>query len=128
MLDWIPPRTELVRDVSPADWILERLQPWDLQDGVLLRSFAPDGFEAYARIFSPVRTPDGLGAIKWGELGAARGIALTPDVAFMEVSGLDPHDGDALVDLAPQEGHLPSAMCEVLVRLLRTHTNTPARC
>jgi hypothetical protein len=52
MSPWLAPGVELMADVSPADWVLERLRPWD-QDGVRLHSFAPDGFEGYARVFHP---------------------------------------------------------------------------
>jgi hypothetical protein len=87
MLEWVPPETELMQDVSPADWILQRLKPWD-RPGIRLNSLAPDGFDAYARIFHPART--GRTLTRWAELGAARDVALTPDIVFCEVSGLGP--------------------------------------
>ena len=52
MLDWLPAGTELRRDVTAADWIVSKLRPWD-PEGVRLGSFAPRGFEMYARIFHP---------------------------------------------------------------------------
>jgi hypothetical protein len=116
-----------MRDVSPADWIMERLRPWD-PTGVRLHSFAPDGFNAYARIFHPARASDPSGEIRWGALGAARGVPLTPDVSFSEVSGLDPGDLHELDELAPRDGELPRATCEVLARVLRPHTQTPTPC
>jgi hypothetical protein len=134
MLDWLPPGTELMRDVSPADWVLARLQPWDL-GGVRLHSFAPSGFEAYARIFHPARyRPAFVGAldpdigIRWASLGAERGIALSPDVAFCEVSGIRLDEQDRLDEIAPADGELPPATCEALARVLRPHTATPATC
>ena len=127
MLEWIPPKTELMQDVSAADWVLGRLRPWDLSSGVRLHSFAPDGFEAYARIFHPIRTLDCVGG-RWAPLGAARGVELTPDIALTEVSGLDPRDGEAFDDLTPLGGQLPPAACEALARALRPHTRMPDRC
>ncbi len=120
----MPPGTELMRDVSPADWVLERLKPWDSL-AVRLNSFAPDGFDAYARIFHPARTGQTLTG--WAELGAARGVALSPDVAFCEVTGLDPSDEPALDEITPLNGQLPQAACEALAQALRPHTRSPER-
>lgn len=134
MLEWLPPETELIRDVSPADWVLARLKPWD-PEGVRLHSFAPSGFEAYARIFHPAGYRPGFaGAIdpdvgvRWKTLGAEREIALSPDVAFCEVSGIGPEEQDRLSEIAPSDGHLPPATCEALGRVLRPHTTTPDIC
>lgn len=52
MLSWLPTGVHLMTDVSPADWIIERLQPWD-PSGARLESFAPEGFEAYGRFIHP---------------------------------------------------------------------------
>ena len=52
MLTWLAPGVELMTDVSPADWVVRRLRPW-AADGARLESFAPDGFDGYARVFHP---------------------------------------------------------------------------
>lgn len=134
MLEWLPPGTELVRDVSAADWILARLKPWDPQ-GVRLHSFAPSGFEAYARIFHPAGfRPAFAGAldpdsgIRWAALGLERGIALTADIAFSEVSGIGPEDQERLDEIQPDDGNLPPETCEALARILLRHTTTPESC
>jgi hypothetical protein len=92
-----------MRDISTADWVLARLKPWD-PAGVRLDSFAPSGFEAYARIFHPAGyRPGWIGdldpgiGVRWAVLGAERGITLSPDVAFCEVSGFGPEEQDQLL-------------------------------
>jgi hypothetical protein len=92
---------------------------------VRLHSFAPAGFEAYARVFHPAGSTDG--GARWADLGAARGVSLSPDVGFSEVTGLGPGD-PALDDLTPSEGALPQEPCSALARVLRRHTATPDSC
>jgi hypothetical protein len=55
MLTWLAPGVELMTDVSPADWVVQRLRPW-AGDGARLESFAPDGFDGYARVIHPAST------------------------------------------------------------------------
>jgi hypothetical protein len=101
---------------------------------VRLRSFAPDGFEAYTRVFHPAgyrpagRGSDASTGTTWSALGERRGITLFADVSFTEVSGMDPEDQRGLDELAPMEGELPPKTCEVLAALLRGHTRTPELC
>jgi hypothetical protein len=115
-----------MRDTSPADWVIRALRPWALEGGVRLWSFMPDGFDAYARVLHPVR--EGVELTTWAELGSRRGVPLMPDIAFVEVSDLDPRDQDGLDYLAPIEGDLPAAECEALSRILRPHTRSPRTC
>jgi hypothetical protein len=131
VLTWLPPGVELVRDVTPADWVIQRLKPWDL-DGVRVESFAPDCFEAYARVFHPAGSrPVNRGVIdksagtRWGDLARARGVALTPDIGFLEVAGVEQEDDPVMDELAPMEGDLPVQTCDALVGALRGHTATP---
>lgn len=134
MLAWVPPGVELMTDVSPADWVVERLRPWE-PDGARLRSFAPDGFEAYARAFHPAGyRPAQRGSLdpsvgtKWADLARARGITLSPDISFSELSGIAPEDQHELDELAPLDGELPPEGCDALAAVLRPHTRTPDRC
>jgi len=127
MLDWVPPETELVTDVSPADWVLQALRPWALEGGVRLWSFMPAGYEALARVFHPVRERSGMTST-WRALAAKRGISLTPDISFLEVSGLDPEDQNGLDDLAPMDGNLPAPESEALARVLRPHARRSESC
>ena len=134
MLDWLPAGTELRRDVRAADWVVSKLRPWD-PEGVRLGSFAPRGFEMYARIFHPAgyrpafsEAPDPDSCVRWAALGADRGIRLSADVSFSEVSGIGPEDQHGLDDIGPSDGQLPPVTCEALSRILRSHTKTPHVC
>ena len=134
MLTWLPPGVELMTDVSHADWVLERLRPW-AEDGARLESFAPEGFDAYARIFHPAGfRPGHRGALdpasvmRWADLARARGIEQVPDIAFIEVSGIDPEDRQRQNELAPMDGELAPETCDALSDLLRAHTRTPGLC
>ena len=53
----IPSEFILLEDVSAADWVLERLEPWG-RDGVRVASFLPDGYEAYVRLPNRWPSPD----------------------------------------------------------------------
>jgi hypothetical protein len=131
VLTWLPPGVELLKDASGADWVVGRLKPWDA-DGPRLESFAPEGFEAYARVFHPAGfRPAWRGAIhpsvgrRWGDLARNRGVDLTPDIGFLEVSGIDPGDQQALDEIAPSSGELPPETCDALRTVLRPRTTTP---
>jgi hypothetical protein len=132
VLKWLPPGVELLSDVTPADWVMQRLKPWD-PGGARLKSFAPDGFEAYARVFHPAGglRPAMPGVLDpsvgttWSDLGRARGIVLTPDISFLEVSGIELGDDHALDMLAPMSGEIPPETCDALAAVLRRHTATP---
>jgi hypothetical protein len=52
-------------------------------------------------------------------------VELTPDISFVEVSGIDPSDQQALDEIAPMDGQLPPDTCEALAALLWPHTMTP---
>jgi hypothetical protein len=106
------------------------VSPWD-PEGVRLESFAPPGFEMYARVFHPAGFRPALAGaldpgsgLRWAALGADRGIPLSPDVSFAEISGIGPEDQHGLDEIGPSEGKLPPETCEALVRVLRSHTAT----
>jgi hypothetical protein len=116
---------QLVTDVSPADWIIERLRPWD-PSGARLESFAPEGFEVYGRIFhSPgVRRDRSVGSVKWADLARARDLELFSDISFSEVSGISPGNEGQLDKLGPDEGNLARGVCDALASVLRRHTSS----
>jgi hypothetical protein len=128
MLDWLPPGVEFMGDVSSASWVVEHLAPWD-QDGVRIGSFLPPGFETYARVLHAARK-DGSDepGQRWTTLGAGRGVPLTPDATFAEVTGIDTVDQHALDEFAPRDGELPLSACKSLNRTLRGFTQTPDVC
>jgi hypothetical protein len=124
----MPLSVELLRDVSGADWVVSGLKPWD-PDGARLESFAPKGFDAYVRVVHPAGfRPAKRGVIaknvgrRWGDLARERGVELTPDIAFVEVIGIDPGESQALDDIAPSSGELPPETCDALAAVLRPHT------
>jgi hypothetical protein len=67
-------------------------------------------------------------AKKWTDLARARGITLSPDISFSEVSGITPENQSELDKLAPMDGQLPPETCDALAAVLRPHTHTPDRC
>lgn len=133
VLEWLPPRTELVFDVTSAAWVVERLAPWD-PSGARLESFAPGGFDAYARVFNPLRRgpSDQDVGTRWADLAEARGMSLFPDITLSKVLGLDAADQatyrEEIDRFAPLDGELPAQTCAALARLLRAHTATAETC
>ena len=134
MLAWLAAGVDFLTDVSPADWVLERLRPWDPNEA-RLQSFAPDGFEQYALVFHPPGYRPGrrgglevTGGKKWADLARASGIVLSPDISFSEVSGLGPEDQRELDELAPGAGELPPDSCDTVAAALRPHTRNPDCC
>jgi hypothetical protein len=88
-----------------------------------LRSSSPAGYRPGHR-----GSLDPSTTTKWADLARARGIALSPDISFSEVSGLGPEDEQELDELAPMDGELPPETCDALAAVLRSHTHTPDRC
>lgn len=58
MYEWLPPDVELMTETSAADWVVERLRPWD-RGHVRIHSFMPDVFESYAHVSHPKSRIDG---------------------------------------------------------------------
>jgi len=109
-----------VKSLAPSETSVTRLRNW-----------IPSGYDAYLRIFHPpgLRSANaqvdlGTGT-RWADLGSQRGVGLTPDVAFVEVAGIDPGDQRALDEIGPSDGHLPPEMCRHLASVLTDHTTTP---
>jgi hypothetical protein len=115
-------------EVSSASWVTERLQLWD-STGVRVESFVPSGFEAYVRVVHPARERGGIEpGLRWADLGAGKGVPLSADAAFAEVTGIQPEDQDALDVFAPLEGTLPVRPCRALTSTLARFTRSPAVC
>jgi hypothetical protein len=119
-----------MNDVTASEWIMQRLKPWD-PNGARLESFAPEGFEAYARVLHPPGFRPGKrggpdnSAIRWEDLARARGIDLIPEIGFLEAAGLEPGDDRALDEIGPMSGELPPETCHALSSILRAHTSSP---
>jgi hypothetical protein len=115
-------------DVHQADWIAQRLTPWD---EFTITMVIPAGFEAYARVLHPVQTPEpGHRLIRWADVAAWSGMPLRNDAQFHSValppttpSGSPPYDGQG-----PQPGSLYLPDAEALAAILRDWTASPDDC
>lgn len=119
---------ELKEDVSPADWIIDRLHDFAVDVG----SVIPEGFDAYARLFHPaVRIEDGEEVtVLWSEIAAANGAKVHPEMQWNGISGIWEHSGETspgLWDLEPDVGSLPLQYLDHLVDLLSPHTSRPGQ-
>jgi hypothetical protein len=130
MLSWLPPGTELWRDVSVARWTVEGLEPLD-DMGTRLHSWIPSRYDAYLRIFHPAgsrpmnaQMDRGTG-VRWADLGRERDVRLSPDVAFIEVAGISPGDQRSFDEIGPSDGATPPNLCRHLAMRLADHTATP---
>ena len=122
----VPDGVTLETDVTPAAWIDERLLPINRRVGVQVGEVIPTGFEAYARIFHPVRVPGG-GTIRWSEIAERNGRVEHPEMQLEHLVGtldLDQLDG---MD-PPLEGCLPVEDVVALVDTLGPFAATPDVC
>lgn len=111
-------RYDWVRDVSAADWIAPRLHPFGQDTG----SIVPAGFEAYVRVFHPIR-----GHGRWTDLARENRRVAHSEMQLHLISA-PPGGGPVFGMHDASEGSLPPAEREALVDLLSTHTTTPDRC
>jgi hypothetical protein len=125
---------EYVDDLTPANWIAERLHPFAQDAGAII----PPGFEAYARIFHPAsrRVGDEHVPVTWREIADAN---LRVHHAEMQFGGLVTRVGTparvsdrvpqpGLFDGWPRTGSLPLDLARALVDVLGAHTTTRERC
>ena len=125
---------EYVDDLTPAQWIAERLHPFAHDAGAII----PPGFEAYARIFHPAtrRVGEVTVPVTWREIADANLRAYHPEMQFgalvMRVgtptryNDRQPQPG--LFDGWPRTGTISLEIAQSLVDILRGHTTTPERC
>ncbi len=118
---------EWLEDVSPAEWLSERLHPFTSDTG----SVIPPGFESYARLFHPVEA-DRIGdrRRRWADLARETGRIVHPEMQFHLISrpigqpcpeGYHPGHG-------PSWGSLPIPELRVLLEVLSSATTTPQKC
>ena len=123
----LPPGVELMRDVSPAAWVAERLLPMDRSVGVRVGEVIPTGFDAYARIFHPASEGPGMRPVRWSELAERYGRTVHPEMQLEHIVGdLEIHRVPGLE--YPDEGRLPRPEADALVGVLEPFTSTPDRC
>ena len=77
----LPEGLELQTDVSPADWIVQRLWPWNADVGTRVGSVIPDGFETYARIFHAYEGQ------RWADLARTSGRTMHAGAQFALICG-----------------------------------------
>lgn len=117
---------ELREDVSPADWIVDRIHDFAVDVG----SIIPEGFEAYTRLFHPaIRIEHGEQVpVRWTEIAAAGGRTAHPEMQWANISGVWEHSGantPGLWDLEPEVGSLPRLYAHRLKEVLTQYTSTP---
>ena len=118
-----PPGFEVMQDVTPAAWAIERLEP--MLQTQKVASVVPDGFDAYARIFHPVqRSRDGDGeTVLWSDIARERGTVIHTETSWRGFSG--GVQGSEMGE--PRLGSLSEDHFSELAELLRSFTSTP-RC
>lgn len=112
-------------DVSQADWVVERLHPFGADVG----SVIPEGFDAYVRVFHPVRG-DGGTTRRWADIAKQNGRVAH---AEMQLHMIERPVGTPLPRHQPRgvgysAGNLPTAERAVLVERLGKATRTPDTC
>ena len=122
-------RLEYVDDLTPANWIAERLHPFAQDAGAII----PPGFEAYARLFHPAMRRVGRKQVPvtWREIADSNLRVHHPQMQFGAIAGgsaLKDGSQPGLWDRAPSTGTLPLDLARVLVGVLRGQTTTPERC
>lgn len=119
---------ELREDLSPADWVVDRIHDFAVDVG----SIIPEGFEAYVRLLHPaIRIEDGRQvAVSWTEIAAATGRTPHPEMQWPNISGVWEHSGETVAglwDLEPDVGSLPRQYVDRLREILSAFTTTPDR-
>jgi hypothetical protein len=93
----------------------------------------PDGFAAYARVFHPLSF-ESHGAereVRWHEIASANGRSLAEEVQALQLSQ-DPSEfsrsGERLWTTGAEQGSMPLKTAQLLVDVLRPHTDSPEHC
>ncbi|HVB51223.1 MAG TPA: hypothetical protein VND89_05730 [Acidimicrobiales bacterium] len=123
-----PEAPTLSDDVSAADWIRERLSPWDSRT---VTSVVPSGFESYIRILHPVQLPrEGVPIVRWADVSRWSGVPLHPRVQWHEVALPEtiPATESPWRSQGPSQGTLFFLDADVLIEDLTPFTSTPQGC
>lgn len=117
------------QDARPADWIAPRLHGFSVDTG----SVIPGGFDAYCRLFHPLRKHEpGANSRTWAEVAAHNGRIVHPEMQLHMIShavGATPEHYDLNDYINELEwGSLPLVERGILVEVLRRHTTTPEQC
>jgi hypothetical protein len=119
-------RLRLCDDVSPAQWLVDRLHAFAVDVG----SIIPEGFDCYVRIFHPAERDEGDGtvAVRWSEVAEANGRVVHPEMQWPAIADRKPYSNKihpGLWDRVPNEGSLPGEIIDALIGPLARHTTTP---
>lgn len=119
---------ELQEDLSPADWIIDRIHDFAVDVG----SVIPEGFEAYARLFHPaIRFENGHQVeVRWSDVATVKGRTIHPEMQWASIAGTWGHaqqKSGGLWDLEPEDGSLPHRYAKHLRDLLAGYTSTKDR-
>lgn len=111
-------------DVSAASWIAGRLHPFGTDVGAVV----PVGFEAYARIFHPITTPEGR--LRWSDIAKRNRRIAHPEMQLHMISTRagQPSPKDYEPGNGPEWGTLAIEERRVLIDTLRSYTTAPDRC
>ena len=125
-----PVGVELLKSVEPAKWVTGRLRDWSAEEGSLVTTRIPEGFEAYARIFHPAEYQSEdkeWHRVSWATVAQWYGKVVHPQMDFSKLTNLDwlehPSWGSR-----PHVGTLPKEECRPLMDVLSEFTTTPERC
>ncbi|MBA2370522.1 MAG: hypothetical protein H0V71_02630 [Chloroflexi bacterium] len=94
-------------------------------------ALVPHGFEAYARLLHPASRDNSShegSPVRWSEIAARNGRAMHPLVQFERIAGAGLRRDAPLWDRAPLSGHLPAAVVDHLVPVLREGTSRAETC
>lgn len=120
------PGLRAVSDVSPAQWLVERLWPGrTLQVG----SVVPDVYPAYGRLLHPARSarPDGPGEIRWSAIAAGHGTSIDSGVRFRDLVGWRDGPDPPFPYSAPLRGSLTEEQNIALAEVLAGFTSRPGK-
>jgi hypothetical protein len=117
-------------DVEAADWIRERLFPFNVYR---VGSVVPSGFAAYARIFHPAWTSRDWNPeeVSWTEVAAWAGRKVHPEMQFHSIATpAEPNRSDDQMPWTgePRLGVLSKPQARALIDLLPSFTSTPDDC
>ena len=135
MYEWLPEDVRLMRDISPASWVIDRFRPWGVDYPQPVACVMPDVFDAYARVLHPgreyIRDSDGqmtVRWVRWSELAARRGVEVTAATRWEEASGFMPQTGPVDGIDEPYDGSMPESLVEAVATFLHPRTTTPGAC
>jgi len=123
-----PDAPAMSANISSADWIRERLSPWNSN---LVSAIIPSGFEAYVRILHPVQDPrDAVSLIRWADVSRWSGVPLHPRVQWHDVALPEtiPLSEPPWRSQGPRQGTLFISDAEALIDDLTHFTSSTEDC